>query len=75
MKNVYELLSEELSRMHWMLDKSINSTGGSNNAKIFYERILKIQDSVLEMAKSSDPEIQKAIAELALTGSTDASNT
>lgn len=76
MKSIYDLLNEELLRMHWHMKDNMSGPGqNASNAQEFYQRILKMQNSILEMAKTHDPEIQRAIAELALTGASDGNDT
>ena len=79
--NLYGILDNELSRMHDLMriylslpkDQAINTysihaSPPSGMGKIF-ERIVGMQDLLLQSLISHDKELQERIAELALTGS------
>lgn len=71
-RNIYDVFSEELERMHNMLQRE-KSQGrhsdpfATNNVHTLYARLEKMQDVLLQAVKTSDAEIQEKVAELALT--------
>jgi len=78
--NIYTVVDNELARMHELLrlymqlpHDSSSSSARRNAAPsqmgTIYKRILELQNVILTAAGHADAEIQKAVAELALTGS------
>jgi hypothetical protein len=80
--NIYTVLDNELARMHELLRIYMQLPNADDNNYTYkklptnpsnmgtiYKRIIDLQNVVLMATKSADAEIQKAVAELALTGS------
>lgn len=77
--NLYSILDNELSRMHGLLNSTIereyrdaHSNRYSSHANVdiseFYKRITMLQDLLLQALVSNDKVLQERIAELALMG-------
>jgi hypothetical protein len=70
--NLYNVLDNELERMHKILHTFIAATNGSDaaNANIaaVYQRVAMLQDKLLLAVDKHDALIQEKVAELAFTG-------
>ena len=85
--NIYQVLDNELSRMHDLLKIAICNpqqhqqhtslgvpyySGHPSDAMTTYKRIQQMQDIILSSFSNRDEKIQQMVAELALTGAEDA---
>lgn len=69
--NIFGVLDNELERMHAMLLLSLQGKEvriGADSMASVYSQIKKMQEVIMEVAKTHDPAIQEKIAEMALTG-------
>ena len=80
--NLYGIVDNELARMHELLHIMIASQdrkasqpnmsysyNGSTDPNAIVQRIMQIQNHLVEAMLSSDKQLQERVAELALTGS------
>ena len=68
--NLYDVLDNELKRMHGLLDTIMRSSGENKDANVVevYKRIAGMQDKLMVALEKHDALIQEKVAQLALTG-------
>ena len=88
--NLYGIMDAELARMHQLLHaymalpkdpiqygsySSAGAGGPHSNMGTIYQRIIEMQNLLLQSLITHDKELQERIAELALTGTADGPKT